>query len=136
MPLTRNFAILLPDQDVLRLEGEVDLAQRPSMRADIESRLPQYPQVIVDLTAVTFIDCTGLGTLVWAWTRAREFGGDLALVGPCAALSRILELTSLDDVLPLYPSVSTAEAALRTAPPDQSGHQLPARRQMPHPRSA
>ena len=101
---------LSPDQDLLRLVGEVDLAQQPSMVADIESRLRQHPQLIIDLTAVTFIDCTGLGTLLSARTHAEDFGGHLSLVGPCAALSRILELTSLGELLPLHPDVSAARA--------------------------
>lgn len=96
------------DQDLLRLEGEVDLARQPSMVADIASRLRQDPRLIIDVTAVTFIDCTGLGTLLAAQTHAHEVGGHLALVGPCAPLSRILELTSLGDVLPLHADVSTA----------------------------
>jgi anti-sigma B factor antagonist len=105
---TIDSLILSPDQDLLRLEGEVDLARQPSMVADIETRLRQHPRLIIDLTAVTFIDCTGLGTLLSARTHAEDFGGHLSLVGPCAALSRILELTSLVDVLPLHPDVSTA----------------------------
>ena len=99
---------LSPDQDLLRLDGEVDLAGQSSMVADIQSRLRQHPELIIDLTAVTFIDCSGLGTLLSARTLAESRGGHLTLVGPCAALSRILVLTSLDEVLTLHPDVSTA----------------------------
>ena len=53
---------------------------------------------------MTFVDCTALGSLLWARTRAQEIGGDVTLLGPCAALSRILELTSLDGELVLSPS--------------------------------
>ncbi|HSV37907.1 MAG TPA: STAS domain-containing protein [Nocardioidaceae bacterium] len=105
--------ILHPLQNVLSLEGEVDLAQQRPMRADIESLLRRHPQLIIDLTAVTFIDCTVLGTLLWGRTRAQAFGGNVALVGPCAALSRILELTCLAEELQLYPDHATAEDSLR-----------------------
>jgi anti-sigma B factor antagonist len=90
---------------VLRLEGEIDLARRQLIVDDIETRLRQHPQLVIDVSAVTFIDCTGLGTLLWAHTRAEDFGGGLALVGPCAALSRILELTALDHVFRLQPAM-------------------------------
>lgn len=110
MSLTCESATVGLDQDLLRLEGEVDVDRRPSMVADIVSRLRVNPQLIIDLTGVTFIDCTGLGTLLSAQAHAHEVGGELALVGPCAALSRILELTSLGEVLTLHPDLSSARA--------------------------
>jgi anti-sigma B factor antagonist len=79
---------------------------------EIEARLRRSPWLIVDLTAVTFIDCAGLGTLAAARSRAMSIGGGLALVGASARTSRILELTSLDQVLRVYPDLSTAEASL------------------------
>lgn len=113
MPFTRNSATLVPDQDVLRLEGEIDIAQRPPLLLDIDSRLRRNQQLIIDLSAVTFIDCSGLGALVLARNRARDSGGGFALVGPCPALSRILGMTSLEELGPLFPDVTSAEDALR-----------------------
>ncbi|WP_322937346.1 STAS domain-containing protein [Nocardioides bizhenqiangii] len=102
----------VPDRDLLRLAGEIDLAQQFPLMVDISSRLRAQRQLIIDLSAVTFIDCSGLWTLDWARTRARDIGGDMALVGPCPALSRILVLTSLDGNAPLFPDVPTAADAL------------------------
>jgi len=135
VPRKRNFASLQPHQDVLRLAGEIDLARRPGLIAATEARLGRSPWLIVDLTAVTFMDCAGLGTLLAARSRAKALGGGLALVGASARMSRLLELTSLDQVFRVYPDVSSAEASLR-ANRDRNGRHLPDQTRIQRPRSA
>lgn len=101
------------EQGILRLEGEIDLARRAVMVDEIEAQLTRTPQLIIDVSAVTFIDSTGLDTLRWASGRAHHLGGAIGLAGPCSALTRILALTLRNEQVRLYPDVRTAGEALR-----------------------
>ena len=82
---------------VLRISGEVDISTAPQLR----ERLQQLDSrsVVVDLSAMTFIDSTGLGVLVGAFKRLRESGGDLVLRAPTRATRKVLELTGLSQVV-------------------------------------
>jgi anti-sigma B factor antagonist len=82
---------------VLRISGEVDISTAPQLR----ERLRQLDSrsVVVDLSAMTFIDSTGLGVLVGAFKRLREGGGDLVLRAPTRSTRKVLELTGLSQVV-------------------------------------
>jgi anti-sigma B factor antagonist len=71
--------------------------------------------VVCDLSAVTFLDSSGLGVLVGALKRLRERGGELYVV-PGTAGRRILELTALDRVIELHESRGAALAAASGRP--------------------
>jgi anti-sigma B factor antagonist len=82
---------------VLRISGEVDISTAPQLR----ERLQQLDSrsVVVDLSAMTFFDSTGLGVLVGAFKRLREGGGDLVLRAPTRSTRKVLELTGLSQVV-------------------------------------
>lgn len=82
-------------------EGEIDLATVAAFRATLAEALATEPdEVVVDLTNVTFIDSTGLGTIVDASHRCRRNGGRMAVVAPHgSAAAVVLQLTGLGSVL-------------------------------------
>lgn len=67
--------------------------------------------LVVDLSAVTFLDSTGLGALVTNMKRAQELGGDLRLAQVPQNVRMMIELTSLQSYLPRYASVADALAS-------------------------
>ncbi len=99
---------------VVILHGEIDAFTSPSLRDDLRRLVEEMGAliVVVDLAAVTFLDSSALGALVGVFRRLRERGGQLRIVEPRTAASRIFELTGLDAVLDLYPD---REAALSAA---------------------
>jgi anti-anti-sigma factor len=70
--------------------------------------LARDPRIIVDLTALEFIDCCALGALGRVRAQARQAGGDLLLAAPCGPVRRVLALTGLIDVFSVYASVEDA----------------------------
>jgi anti-sigma B factor antagonist len=83
------------------------------LRARLISATATPPAFIVlDLSQLTFIDSTGLGVLVGAQRRARETGGEVRLAGAAPGVQRVLEVTGLDTVFGVFPSVDDARAAL------------------------
>ncbi|HEY1633414.1 MAG TPA: STAS domain-containing protein [Acidimicrobiales bacterium] len=90
------------DPPVLTVRGEVDLASAPKLAAAITELMDRgNTNLAVDLGSVEFIDSSGLGVLVGSLRRLREDGGDLVLRAASPAVTRILELTGLDGLLPV-----------------------------------
>jgi anti-anti-sigma factor len=92
---------------VLAVSGELDLAAASSLEEELGQALESGSKVIViDVTALDFIDSTGLSVLVRAHQRAQEAGLQLGLVNPGAQVERLLSLTGLAQRLTLDQSVS------------------------------
>jgi anti-sigma B factor antagonist len=86
---------------VLALEGELDLSTSPDLRGALEELAAEHDRIAIDLRAVTFMDSTALGVIVTAMKRARERGGELALVGPTGSPRKVLSITALDQIVPI-----------------------------------
>ena len=87
------------------LSGELDAYDAPGGRASFHEVVEASPAVIVlDLTAVSFLDSTVLGTIVGLLRRVREAGGELRTVLPETTARRIFEITGLDQALDVRPS--------------------------------
>ncbi len=66
------------DRSVLDVVGEVDVYSAPELRERLSELLSAAePNLIVNLAEVTFLDSTGIGTLVAGLNRAVQFGGSL-----------------------------------------------------------
>ncbi|MER7583735.1 STAS domain-containing protein [Kitasatospora sp. NPDC097691] len=65
-------------------------------------------RMVVDLTAVGFLDSTGLSVLLGAARRARGDRGALRLAGAAPQVRDVVELSGVAAVLPLYPDVAAA----------------------------
>ena len=92
---------------VVEVKGELDLYTAPSFRESVlEAGDAEAPSVIVDFRGLGFIDSSGLGAIVACLKHIRERGGDLVLVAPeGSGLRRLMDLTGLDRVLTLSPSI-------------------------------
>ena len=94
---------------VVTPEGRLDLASAAEFKQTMTDTVDAgYRILVVVLSKVPFVDSSGLGALISGMKATRLAGGDLRLaqVGEQARL--ILELTSLDKVMKLYPTVEEA----------------------------
>lgn len=86
---------------VIAVYGEVDVLTAPELARQIDRGLESSAAaVVVDLSALRFIDSTGLHAMVLAWRRAQELGKQLRLLQPPPAVHRAFEITGLADALP------------------------------------
>jgi anti-sigma B factor antagonist len=94
---------------VLEVQGEVDLYASSQLR-DAILRLTEEGEnrIVIDLNNVSFMDSSGLGVLVAGLKRARERGGELALVFGEGSVQKVLGITGLDKVFPTHGSVGEA----------------------------
>jgi anti-sigma B factor antagonist len=95
--------------------GELDAFTSPGLRSEVHQLIEVggAERLVVDLSAVTFLDSSALGVLVGARRRLRERGGEVHLVEPRPTVMRIFEITQLDGVFELHPTRDDALAAAR-----------------------
>jgi anti-sigma B factor antagonist len=95
---------------VLEVEGEVDMLTAPLLLKAIEEVPEGTPWVVVDLTKVSFLDSSGLNTLVQARRALDTRQVTMRVVVPAdGGLRRVFEITRLTEALTV---VGTLEAAL------------------------
>ena len=101
---------------VLAVEGYVDFEAAPQLKRCLTERIGEgHTRLIVDLSAVGFIDSTAIGVLVAGMKRLRETGGSLAVVCPQEHLRDIFEIAGLNGVMPLHRSRDDALGELARA---------------------
>lgn len=94
---------------LVSVSGEIDLATAPSLRDELGNEgADKSATTVVDLTEVTFLDSTALGVLVGARKARAEAGGQLRLVVAAPRILKIFEITGLDEVFTIRPTVAKA----------------------------
>jgi anti-sigma B factor antagonist len=101
---------------VVTAGGEIDVHTSPGLTDALRAGDASSDRVILDLSAVTFLDSTGLSAMVTALNRARERGGSMSLVGPAGVVRRVLAITELDRVFVIYDAVGDAVEAVADPP--------------------
>ncbi len=97
------------DMQIFELTGSLDIATSPTVRAALTSASERGDhRLIVDLTRIEFLDSTGLGALIGAQRRAKEFGGDVRLIAKEGQILRLLRITGLLRVFSVYPTLEDA----------------------------
>jgi anti-sigma B factor antagonist len=96
---------------LVRLSGEVDLSWSQAVRRAVLDALDAGPAVAVDLSAVSYIDSSGIAALVEGFQNARARGQRFALVAVSDAVRAVLELARLDRVFLLVPTPDAMIAA-------------------------
>jgi anti-anti-sigma factor len=91
-----------PDTVVLTLSGDVDFFTEDTFRQQAEALLadPAPQRLIVDLSAVTLIDSSGLSLLVDLLRLCRELDLAMSLRDVPPQVGQLLKVTGLDQVLP------------------------------------
>jgi anti-sigma B factor antagonist len=83
-----------------------------ALRDSLKQALRKTPQLILNLSDVTYVDSGGLGTLVGVYSSARAQGADIRLTGLGQRLRDVLQITKLATVFAVYESEQEALAAL------------------------
>ena len=90
---------------IVVLKGDVDLESSPAAREVLLKSVEGAGKVLVDLSSVTYIDSSGVASLVEALQAAKRNGGRFALVAASDPTRRVLELARLDKVFTIYTTV-------------------------------
>lgn len=97
---------------LLEVKGSVDIYSSPELRGQLKVALEQKkPRIVVDLTGVTFVDSSGLATLIEALQRVNDYQGKLVLCSLGAPVLAVFQLANLDSIFDIR---SSRQAALET----------------------
>jgi anti-anti-sigma factor len=82
------------------MSGEIDLAWEEEHRADIQGFLWDCPpRLLVDLTAVSFMDCRGLAFLAACVRATSPRNGEVTVLNPTRLIKREMSIVGLGDQL-------------------------------------
>lgn len=94
---------------IVTVAGEVDLYTSPKMREALFEGIADPPaRIIVDLSGVSYMDSSGIATLVEALRATRKAAGRLVLAGLTDRVREVLELARLETEFELSPDVPAA----------------------------
>jgi len=98
-----------PGVTVLHLKGSVHSG--PDCRRleqEVEQLAGSSTLVILDLSEVTHVDSSAIGSIVRCFTKLKSSGGKLRLAGCAGMIELSLKLTRLDKVLEIFPTTAAA----------------------------
>ncbi len=92
------------DTHVVSLCGELDLANCKTAEAELDQAMNGGGEVIVDMSELEFIDSTGIALLVAALRHNGEASRLRFVPSKSSTVTRVLQLTGIDERLPLVES--------------------------------
>jgi anti-sigma B factor antagonist len=100
----------MEDMTVIELAGRLTVNDQPGVLKDAVARAvgSGARQVLLDLSAVGYIDSTRLGELIAAHISVARQGGRLALVGTPPRIIELLTMAGLSDIFVHLASVDEA----------------------------
>jgi anti-sigma B factor antagonist len=102
---------------VVTVRGDLDIASHERVDEFLREILAEHRgetvRIVLDLSAVTFMDTTGLTVLLRHWRELNRSGGSLVLAGPVYRNTRVLWTTGLAGRLRI---VDDVDAAVETDP--------------------
>lgn len=104
-----------PGVDVVTARGELDITSAVKLRHVLfDAVLCAQNAVVVDLTGVTFLDSTGIGTLIAGrrWTTSR--GARFVVVCDDGPALKVLKMVKLNVVMQIWPEIGPVLEALET----------------------
>ena len=101
---------------VVALRGELDVTGAADAETAITALVAPRRCLILDVSALDFIDCCSLRVLLRVQELARRGGGDVVLAAPQPQLRRLLALIGMDDAFCVQASVAAAVADAASHP--------------------
>jgi len=97
-----------PGSTVVRMIGEIDVALREQASESMVAAMTSDGAIVVDASAVTFIDSSGVAFVLQLLHAAREAGLAVSLHDPDRTVRSVLEIVGAGSLLPPEPAVVSA----------------------------
>jgi stage II sporulation protein AA (anti-sigma F factor antagonist) len=116
VPLAQNplsVEVTLPREDValIRVEGYLDVDTATEFQHHLANQLHHGRRhFLLDLSAVPFMDSSGMNIILRVYQEAREIPGSVHIISPAPAVRRILDLTGVSITVPVSESLEEALA--------------------------
>ena len=97
---------------VCSVEGEIDINTSPNVKKSFDKLInSKTPKIVVNLAKVTYVDSSGLATLVEILKNMRSYGGRLRLSNMSSKVKSLFEITKLEK---LFEIITNEEEAIST----------------------
>ena len=86
------------DALVVQVRGEIDHHSAVAVRTELDEKITaeRPSRVILELSAVDFMDSSGLGLIMGRYALMKEIGGDMVVTDPAAGVEKVLKLAGLE----------------------------------------
>ncbi|GGV82049.1 anti-sigma factor antagonist [Streptomyces griseoloalbus] len=114
MPIAQDplsVEVTLPREDValLTVEGYLDVDTATEFQHHLANQLHHGRRhFLLDLSAVPFMDSSGMNIILRVYQEARELPGSVHIISPAPAVRRILDLTGVSITVPVSESADEA----------------------------
>jgi anti-anti-sigma factor len=82
------------------------------LEATVKSLVEQgSKRFVLDASTLDYVDSAAIGTLVSCLTNVKKAGGDLRMAGATPRVLRLLGMTGVDRLMPIYGTVAEASAS-------------------------
>jgi anti-sigma B factor antagonist len=87
------------DATIVRCTGKLVAGSTSMLKAEIRSLIPASKRIVLDLTELSYMDSSGLGTIIGLYVSAKGAGTRLEMIN---LSNRVHELFSITNVLSLF----------------------------------
>jgi anti-sigma B factor antagonist len=102
------------DVTVVYCAGRIAYRDEATTLSDkVAELLPHTRQLVLELSAVEMVDSAGLGELVTLLRDAQASGSSIKLAAPTRQIHGLLQLTNLDSVFEIHPTLEDAVLSFR-----------------------
>ncbi|GJL65767.1 MAG: hypothetical protein NPIRA05_07380 [Nitrospirales bacterium] len=99
------------DGHIVTFRGDIDLESSPMARTILLKVVNGASKVYVDLTSVTYMDSSGIASMVEAYQLAKNSQVEFVLVSASPAVLRVLHMARLDKVFTIHENLEQAQHA-------------------------
>ena len=100
------------DAVIIVLQGRMAMGEVEEFRTKwVEAMETGSKRLIIDLTKVTMMDSSGIGTMIRCHSAVKAAGGTIRVVGANSTVRQAFKVTRLDKVFAFYDDEASALAA-------------------------
>jgi anti-anti-sigma factor len=111
---------------IVMLPAEIDIYNAEDIRDTLLAVLNRgIGLLVIDMTGTTFCDCAGAGAVARAYLRAQADGSQVRLAARAPIVRRLLALTGVDRIVPVFDTLAGALTAGPVGPSRQHGEDGP-----------
>lgn len=97
---------------VCHVDGEIDINSSPQIKKSFDKLISaKTPKIVINLSKVTYVDSSGLATLVEILKNMKSYGGRMRLACMSSKVKSLFEITKLEK---LFEIMADEESAVST----------------------
>ncbi len=98
---------------LVKVSGEVDMSNSPKVREILmDLAKKKVSGIVVDLGEVSYMDSSGIATLVEGLQETSSYGGKFHLASLSPKVQQVFDLARLSDVFKIFPDAAGAEEGI------------------------